>query len=540
MDAAEIAKRIDAIESGVAANASRVADLEARVSFLEAENTRLRKAMPNGQAMDHTGKRGPTFGRLVEDLSGNKQNLLDIAGGHMVNDVTEASDSEKEGMNVNVTSGRSAEEGALPVPAHWDCEVLVAIDDCRSEDEIEDLGGYSGRDHGRTIHCDDTVGLEDDDDDVSIIPRGRKRLAARMITSDRGSEDEIDHAAGGGGSDHENIHCDDNVDLEDDDVSIIPRGRKRIAARMITSDSEDEDMNVKDGKVQEEFGATPGRKRSLCGLGDSVSDNEDDAENVRAVSLKHVPRVADTGTENEEDEEDDRIPISQVVQKMRGKRGSRDDDELGEVNGCSTFTTRGSSQLVKAKVKRARVARCGLDFVEPEEYMESEEDSEESNSMDEFIDDEGCSENCSEESAEPEESDSEVNYKDVMACIGRRRNANTKDWQYEAEMLSAFPKQPELCFKAVCALYRKQTEDEQSVKASMVQNRQGFSKLDAVRGSRIAEFLLDGDALGPPKKTVHDLEKYDPDALEFCEKMAAHYSKQLFLIYQNKEDPHFP
>jgi hypothetical protein len=60
------------------------------------------------------------------------------------------------------------------------------------------------------------------------------------------------------------------------------------------------------------------------------------------------------------------------------------------------------------------------------------------------------------------------------------------------------------------------------------------------RGSRVAEFLLDGDAFGPPKKTVDDLEKYDPDGLEFCEKMAARYSKQLFAIYQNGEDPYFP
>ena len=187
--------------------------------------------------------------------------------------------------------------------------------------------------------------------------------------------------------------------------------------------------------MHDELGIARGRKRSLCGLGDSVSDNEDDAENVRVVSLKHVPCVAETGTENEEDAEDER----EVVQKMRGKMGSRDGGgKLGEPNACSTFTTSPSVQLVKNRAKRVRVTRCGLDFVEPKDYMESEDDSEEADSMDEFIDDEDCSENSSEVSAEPEESDSEVNYKDVMASIGRRRNANTKDWQYETEMLSTF------------------------------------------------------------------------------------------------------
>jgi hypothetical protein len=59
------------------------------------------------------------------------------------------------------------------------------------------------------------------------------------------------------------------------------------------------------------------------------------------------------------------------------------------------------------------------------------------------------------------------------------------------------------------------------------------------RASRIAEFLLDGDLYGPVKKTISDLEEYDRCALDFCRGMASHYSKQLFEIYQNKEDPYF-
>jgi hypothetical protein len=97
--------------------------------------------------------------------------------------------------------------------------------------------------------------------------------------------------------------------------------------------------------------------------------------------------------------------------------------------------------------------------------------------VDGFINDEDCSENSSDESepAKPEGHVSEVNYKEVMACIGRRSNAITNDWEYEAEMLSAFAEQPELCFKAVCALYRKQTEEEESEKAGMVHNGQRFN-----------------------------------------------------------------
>jgi hypothetical protein len=60
------------------------------------------------------------------------------------------------------------------------------------------------------------------------------------------------------------------------------------------------------------------------------------------------------------------------------------------------------------------------------------------------------------------------------------------------------------------------------------------------RGSYIAQFLLDGDASGPLKKTPQDLEKYNPSGVEFCLKMAHRYSDQLFEIYQKKEDPYFP
>ena len=59
------------------------------------------------------------------------------------------------------------------------------------------------------------------------------------------------------------------------------------------------------------------------------------------------------------------------------------------------------------------------------------------------------------------------------------------------------------------------------------------------RGSCLAEFLTGGDPLGDVKKSVKDLEKYDHEGVETCRKMALHYSKQLFKIYKNKEDPYF-
>lgn len=59
------------------------------------------------------------------------------------------------------------------------------------------------------------------------------------------------------------------------------------------------------------------------------------------------------------------------------------------------------------------------------------------------------------------------------------------------------------------------------------------------RGSLLAEFLTDGDPQGDLKKSVEDLHRYHPKAHEMCRKLATHYSKQLFTIYHNKEDPFF-
>ena len=59
------------------------------------------------------------------------------------------------------------------------------------------------------------------------------------------------------------------------------------------------------------------------------------------------------------------------------------------------------------------------------------------------------------------------------------------------------------------------------------------------RGCTLAEFLTDGDPQGDLKKSVKELQAYDPNAVELCRNLATHYSKQLFEIYNSKEDPYF-
>lgn len=122
----------------------------------------------------------------------------------------------------------------------------------------------------------------------------------------------------------------------------------------------------------------------------------------------------------------------------------------------------------------------------------------------------------------------------------RRQSKNILDWEYEADMLAAFAKDPLLCMRAICALYRQQTNEEKCGKSSLYQNRRGFDKLHALRGSLLAEFLTENDPFGPMKKSVQDLEKHNSKGVQYCRDLAIHHSKQLFEIYTNHEDPHFP
>ncbi|XP_057442846.1 uncharacterized protein LOC130734435 [Lotus japonicus] len=136
-------------------------------------------------------------------------------------------------------------------------------------------------------------------------------------------------------------------------------------------------------------------------------------------------------------------------------------------------------------------------------------------------------------------SDGEMNFGKILSKIQRRKK-NAMKWEYQADMLAEFGKDSELCMKAVCSLYKQQTSEEQMSKESMCHNNRGFSKCDAPRGSDLGEYLTEGDPSGGLKKSVEELQEYDPEAVEECRTLATRYSKQLYEIYKNNEDPFFP
>lgn len=105
---------------------------------------------------------------------------------------------------------------------------------------------------------------------------------------------------------------------------------------------------------------------------------------------------------------------------------------------------------------------------------------------------------------------------------GEFENAK-KSWDYEADLLDDLQKNTELCMKGLCAL----------------DGQKKFYGIYVLRATTLAKFLTDGNAKGGLKKTLTDLEQFDPKGADDCKRIALAYYKQLFDIYKNGKDPFF-
>ncbi|CAO2205126.1 unnamed protein product [Urochloa humidicola] len=587
MDAAELAAKLASLNAELAAKSSRISELEARVSLLEAENARLTGALARREAPGRAAAGDPKSGRLAAGSRGSEHEAAEKPGEGVAGGIIELSDDEEEEAVVGANKGRSPEEGVVAAPTP---RKRVVTSESEDEADVEGKEGGGGSDKE-----DGGVGLEDED--VSVTPRGKRRAAARVVTSDSEDEDMNDGEPGSGddgvadqeegatASRKRGLWGISDSDEEDVSEGVPVAASKANSAAQVVSDDEDDLVPIRqvlkemrkriasEDYYGDELCEARGRSTPTTRCSARLIKNQSKGKQVLKKRRKEM--VSEDDTDDELCEARGRsTPTTrrsarliknqskgkQVLKKRTKERVSEDDtdDELCEARECSTPTTRRSTRSVKNQPKGGRASRQVNKFVEPNEYEGSDDDMEEGSDMDGFIKHEDSSESGSDSAEEPhdesdvsgtrrilneesspgpEESDPLAEYASAMARIGRKKEA--KDWKFEADMLAAFAEHPELCLKAVCALYRKQTQEEQLEKAALVHNKEGFSHIDAHRGSCIAEFLLDGDRDGPLKKTIHDLEEHDYCALGFCRRVASNYSKQLFAIYQNQEDPYF-
>ncbi|KAL7003552.1 hypothetical protein U1Q18_004704 [Sarracenia purpurea var. burkii] len=319
----------------------------------------------------------------------------------------------------------------------------------------------------------------------------------------------------------------------------IKKGSDKNLKRTLLDQSDEEDMNGYTGNFP--FISTPKRRRAS--------------------------NIVTTDSEGGDDDDDDNVPISKLMSKHRGER-NRDVVDCC-LNSLPVTATVSEEKLRESSTPRRRLVPLrnwnvkndpeltlpsninnnGANFHsriptnEGAENDEWEEDGSESDTEGEslggfIVKSSDVSGSDDGSSASEDVSDDNANFDEVISRI-RRSREHKVNWEFEADMLAAFGKDLELCMKAVCALYRQQTTDEKFSKGTLYSNQRGFSQCDALRGTTLAEFLTDGDPKGDVNKSVEELREYDPKGPELCRKLATHYSKQLFAIYKNKEDPLF-
>ncbi|KAJ9164267.1 hypothetical protein P3X46_023867 [Hevea brasiliensis] len=316
-------------------------------------------------------------------------------------------------------------------------------------------------------------------------------------------------------------------------------------------------LEVKKDKISDNF-----LKRAGCSQ-DHKEDLDDCKDNVPYIPTPKRKRAAKIVTSDTESDEDDNVPISKLkklyLQELvpdiansnvdNSFSGSHMNDA---VKGTVTHSRRRLVTLrqceEKVKAERSSSNKIsgskngqGIPTTDDVEDGESEEvgSDSEGESLNAFIVDSSDVSDADNASSQSENtSDGNVDFDEILSKLQRSKDHKFK-WELEADMLSAFGKDLELCMKAVCALYRQQTSEEQVSKETMYENNRGFSKFDALRGTTLAEFLTDGDPHGDLKKSVQQLKERGAHAVELCRTLASRYSKQLFEIYKNKEDPLF-
>ncbi|KAK4363823.1 hypothetical protein RND71_019064 [Anisodus tanguticus] len=100
-----------------------------------------------------------------------------------------------------------------------------------------------------------------------------------------------------------------------------------------------------------------------------------------------------------------------------------------------------------------------------------------------------------------------------------------RKWLAEADLRSAFEKDPELCLNAVCALSRQQISENKS--------SYSMSQDDELSITVLGKYLIDED---PEKKLRRTMSEVSPKDHGKCKQLAIPYCHQLFQLYHSKKD----
>ncbi|XP_060206890.1 uncharacterized protein LOC132634817 [Lycium barbarum] len=132
------------------------------------------------------------------------------------------------------------------------------------------------------------------------------------------------------------------------------------------------------------------------------------------------------------------------------------------------------------------------------------------------------------------ESDDPLSDKSMNLLI--KRIIKREMFSSEDDLRSSFEKDPELCMKAICALYRQKISPNISSKGLHFTKSQGLSQSDKISIAALGEYLIDGDRENKLRKAVEEVRPKDHAE---CKRLATKYCYQLYQIYLSKEDPLF-
>uniref|UniRef100_A0A0R0GUW6 Uncharacterized protein n=1 Tax=Glycine max TaxID=3847 RepID=A0A0R0GUW6_SOYBN len=316
----------------------------------------------------------------------------------------------------------------------------------------------------------------------------------------------------------------DSLDLDENLLFVATPKRKRTC-NVVTSESESDDDNILICKLKRKHIQEPSSDQVRPDLSSSPPANisEDNKVTDSVMTRRRLWPLRKCARKSQDDKISSCRPRKAKNQQSIPTNDDADDESEEDLSYSE------GENMSDFIVDDSDVSNCEDTSSTSQDVANSDvADSDSANSQD--VQDSNM------ESYSQDVSDEDMDFGNILSKI-QRSKTNMK-WEFEADMLAAFGKDPELCMKAVCALYRQQTSEEQMSKGALLSNQRGFNKFDAY--NILAEFLTDGDPYGGLKKSVKELQENDPEAVELCRSLATHYSKQLYEIYKNKEDPLFP
>lgn len=316
--------------------------------------------------------------------------------------------------------------------------------------------------------------------------------------------------------------------IKQDKLQVASVGKPVLGLVIDISDSEEEniakdqgaDEHVKKEGLDFNTEVSPKKSSNMMHFNQrNIHRAEDDGEGNAANSLstptpKRKRAVRVVTSDSESDNDDDNIPIAKLKMRRLGVRAQgikqqcdaiqedvtpsrrhlvplrvRDKRNDGPKESSSRdLAAQRATPDKKDKISRNRVTACcklGYSDTEDDEKYESYDNKSESEggSLGGFIvsgsDSLQAESNSDDFSSEKHATSSDVDLDDILSNIRRERDAT--QWEYEADMLASLGKDPELCMKAVCAIYRQQTSEEKSIKGTILLNNRGFNSFDAKR-----------------------------------------------------------